>query len=209
MVELRWNAQEKRLYGTGKVFDPSRLEWLDNDAPDNRSDSAVTPLEALKCLAGHRLLKRVPIGIIGPRDATVEQRQTAYQLASAMADHGLQLICGGKNGVMEAACEGHASRGGLPIGILPDEEWQAANPFVAIPIATGIGPARNAIIARACVALVAVGGGVGTLSEMALGLQFNRLVLAMAGAPHVDSVPVIETIEDALERIANRILLRL
>lgn len=204
MPALKWNAGEKRLYKTERVFDPSRLQWLDCQA-DTSEGIDVSPVEALRHLAEQRLLKRVPVGIVGPRDATAEQRDIAYRLGAAMADHGLQLLCGGKNGVMEAACEGHAAHGGLPIGILPDDEWQAANPFVAIPIATGIGPARNAIIARACIALIAVGGGVGTLSEMALGLQFNRLVLAMAGAPSVEGVPVLTYIEDALDRVAGRI----
>lgn len=209
MVALRWNAQKKSLYGAGKygagkVFDPSRLQWA--DAGTGHTEGLdVSPPEALRYLAIHHPLRRVPIGIIGPRQATVEQCEIARKLGAAMADHGLQLICGGKTGVMEAACEGHAARGGLPVGILPDEEWQAANPFVAIPIATGIGPARNAIIARACLALIAVGGGVGTLSEMALGLQFNRLVLGMAGAPHVEGVPAVADIEDALDRVARRL----
>jgi uncharacterized protein (TIGR00725 family) len=205
MAALRWNAQENLLQEGGRTFDPARLQWLENER-ENAAGVEVSPLEALKKLATRNALKRVPIGIIGPREATIEQREVARTLGAAMAQHGLQLLCGGKNGVMEAACEGHAAAGGLPIGILPDEEWQAANPFVAIPIATGIGPARNAIIARACVALIAVGGGVGTLSEMALGLQFNRLVLAMAGAPLVDGVPVITSVEDALDRVARRLL---
>lgn len=205
MPALQWNARVKQLFSAGKIFDPSRLEWRIGEA-DQDGAVPVSPLQALKFLAENGALKRVPVGIIGPREATAEQRKTAHALGAAMADHGLQLLCGGKNGVMEAACEGHAAHGGLPVGILPDEEWQAANPFVGIPIATGIGPARNAIIARACIALIAVGGGVGTLSEMALGLQFNRLVLAMAEAPHVDGVPIIDTIEEALDQVARRIL---
>lgn len=205
MPALQWNAREKQLYSAGKIFDSSRLEWRAGEA-DQEEGIPVSPLKALKLLAGNGALKRVPVGIIGPREATAEQRKIAHELGAAMADHGLQLLCGGKNGVMEAACEGHSAHGGLPVGILPDEEWQAANPFVGIPIATGIGPARNAIIARACIALIAVGGGVGTLSEMALGLQFNRLVLAMAGAPHVDGVPTMATIEEALDQVARRIL---
>ena len=214
MMKLSWDDGHRRLSGEKGVFDPSRLLWLDGDA-DGTTDAGatdmgtkgadVTPRQALRHLAHHRLLRRVPVGIIGPREATAQQCEIAHALGASMAEHGLQLLCGGKNGVMEAACEGHASRGGLPIGILPDEEWQAANAFVSIPIATGIGPARNAIIARACIALVAVGGGVGTLSEMALGLQFNRLVLAMAGAPPVDGVPELTDIDDVLDRIASRI----
>ncbi|WP_246333328.1 TIGR00725 family protein [Aureimonas mangrovi] len=148
----------------------------------------------------------MPVGIIGPREAKPHQLETAEALGAELARHGLQLLCGGRNGVMEAACRGHAEAGGIPIGILPDDEWQAANPFVAIPIATGIGPARNAIIARACVALVAVGGGVGTLSEMALGLQFGRLVLAMNDAPAVDDVPIVQSVAEAMELISARIL---
>jgi uncharacterized protein (TIGR00725 family) len=205
MPALQWDAREKCLRAAGKTFDPSRLQWLDGDKGQSEGET-VSPLQALKHLAENGALKRVPVGIIGPRDATPQQREIAYALGAAMAEHGLQLLCGGKNGVMEAACDGHAASGGLPVGILPDEEWQAANPFVGIPIATGIGPARNAIIARACIALIAVGGGVGTLSEMALGLQFNRLVLAMAGAPHVDSVPIMQDIEEALDHVAQRIL---
>lgn len=205
MTTLRWNTQSKHLTSDTKLFDPARLQWLDS-ASNDTTGIVVSPLEALAHLATHRALKRVPIGIIGPREASVEQREIAHRLGAAMADHGLQLLCGGKTGVMEAACEGHAGRGGLPIGLLPDEEWTAANPFVAIPIATGIGPARNAIIARACLALIAVGGGVGTISEMALGLQFNRLVLSMAGAPHVEGVIAVTGVEDALERIAAHLL---
>jgi len=205
MPALQWNAREKHLVSAGKIFDPSRLEWRTGDT-DQEEGTPASPLEALKLLAANGALKRVPVGIIGPREATAEQRKIAHELGAAMADHGLQLLCGGKNGVMEAACEGHAAHGGIPVGILPDEEWQAANPFVGIPIATGIGPARNAIIARACIALIAVGGGVGTLSEMALGLQFNRLVLAMAGAPHVNGVPTMADIEETLDQVARRIL---
>ena len=63
-----------------------------------------------------------------------------------------------------------------------------------------------AIIARACLALVAVGGGVGTLSEMALGLQFKRLVLALADAPQVENVPRLGAVDEALARIAARVL---
>lgn len=187
------------------MFDPTRLEWSqESEAPITGRD--VTPVEALSYLAAGRRLRRVPIGIIGPREATSAQCDFAEKTAGALAECGLQLVCGGKNGVMEAACRGHAAKGGLPVGILPDEEWQAANDYVAIPIATGIGPARNAIIARACVILIAIGGGVGTLSEMALGLQFKRLVMATEDAPAVNGVPIVSTVDDIIERIAIHLL---
>ncbi|MGG6897637.1 TIGR00725 family protein [Rhizobium sp. BR 315] len=201
MMKLQWIERDGQLICGERIFDPSGLEWI-SGAISNHNAENVTPSQALQRLAVRQSLKRVPIGIIGPREATPAQYDLAEQLGAALADHGLQLLCGGKTGVMEAACKGHASKGGLPIGILPDEEWQAANPYVAIPIASGIGPARNAIIARACLALIAIGGGVGTLSEMALGLQFNRVVLAMADAPPVIGASVIATVDEALERIA-------
>lgn len=203
MTQLFWNESARQLSDGVRVFDPAALAWRDGAAGQGE---AVTPSEALSKLAAHRLLRRVPIGIIGPREATDAQRALAEQMGAALARHGLQLLCGGKNGVMEAACKGHAENGGFPVGLLPDEEWNAANPYVAIPIATGIGPARNAIIARACLVLVAIGGGVGTLSEMALGLQFNRLVLAMADAPEVNTVARVDTVDEVIARIAARLL---
>ncbi|MFC5418192.1 MAG: TIGR00725 family protein [Stutzerimonas stutzeri] len=202
---LRWLPDIRALVADGRRFDPSTLSWRADDT-DHAGAADVSATAALRHLAATQALRRVPIGIIGPREATQHQCALAEELGFAMAQHGLQLLCGGKNGVMEAACKGHAAGGGLPIGLLPDEEWQAANPYVAIPIATGIGPARNAIIARSCLVLVAVGGGVGTLSEMALGLQFKRLVLALADAPVVDGVARLDSPEAALARIAGHIL---
>lgn len=205
MKTLEWVEDSRQLICEGQVFDPFRLEW--SAAQDaSPSSVAVSATDALLRFAERRSLRRVPIGIIGPREATPGQCEFAEKMGAALAIHGLQLLCGGKNGVMEAACRGHASVGGLAIGILPDDEWQAANPYVGVPIATGIGPARNAIIARACLALVAIGGGVGTLSEMALGLQFNRLVLATSDAPHVQGVSIVSTVDEILGQIAMRIL---
>src|SRR5690606_18071116 len=103
-------------------------------------------------------------------------------------------------------CKGAFEAGGSPIGLLPDTEWDAANPYVAIPIATGIGQARNALIARACLVLVAVGGGYGTLSEMAFGLHFERLVLTLDKAPPVDGAVACAGVAEVLERIAGRLL---
>jgi uncharacterized protein (TIGR00725 family) len=106
---------------------------------------------------------------------------------------------------MEAACEGAASAGGMSIGLLPDDEWQAANRFVTIPIATGIGVARNAIIARAGLALVAV-GGYGTLSEIALALQFGRPVLTLLDAPAVSGVRPMDSVEATLDAVCHLVL---
>jgi uncharacterized protein (TIGR00725 family) len=205
MIAMRWLSAARTIAADGKIFDPASLSW--NTAPDPAEPGEpVTATEALVRFAEDKSLRRVPIGVIGPREASTAQCVIAEEMGYELARHGLQMLCGGKTGVMEAACRGHAAGGGWPIGILPDDEWQAANRYVAIPIATGIGPARNAIIARSCLALVAIGGGVGTLSEMALGLQFNRLVLALADAPQVDGVERLAGVDEALARIATRLL---
>jgi len=146
---------------------------------------------------------RVPVAVIGPREAAEAERQAAFALGIGLAGLGIVLLCGGKGGVMAAACEGAAGAGGLSIGLLPDAEWQAANPFVTIPLATGIGEARNAIIARAALALVAVGGSHGTLSEIALGLQFGRPVLSLLDPPPVAGAVLMPSVEAALDAVCR------
>lgn len=201
-----WSNREGALFSSRGRFDTWSLSWRAEAVPDDATP--VTAVEALRRIQSGSAapLRRVPIGIIGTHIASAPQRALAEEMGAALAIHGLQLLCGGKGGVMEAAAKGHAGSGGQPIGLVPDTEWQAANPFIAIPLATGIGPARNAIIARASVALVAVGGGWGTLSEMAFGLQFGRLVLSLADAPEVNGAQHCADVAEAMARIAERLL---
>jgi uncharacterized protein (TIGR00725 family) len=84
------------------------------------------------------------------------------------------LICGGLTGVMEHAARGARAAGGLTIGLLPGEDPTEANQYIDVAIATGLGHARNAILARTADGVVAVGGGLGTLSEIALALRNGR-----------------------------------
>ena len=84
------------------------------------------------------------------------------------------LICGGLTGVMEHAARGARSAGGLTIGLLPGEDPTEANEYIDIAIASGLGHARNAILARTADGVVALGGGLGTLSEIALALRNGR-----------------------------------
>ncbi|EJF89198.1 TIGR00725 family protein [Bartonella tamiae] len=202
---LKWSEETSILIKGNQFFDGHSLKWKELSEVISGKLTNVNPLQALKKLAEGNSLRRVPIAIIGPRDATKLQYKLAEDLGRAYALYGLQLICGGKNGVMEAACKGHLEAGGTPIGLLPDGDFECANPYVSIPIATGIGPARNALIARAALVLVAVGGGVGTISEMALGLQFERKILAMKDAPQLNGVIYVETVEEAILHIANKI----
>jgi len=132
--------------------------------------------------------------------------RTAECLGRRLAEIGFSQISGGKGGVMEAAARGAAQSHGLTIGILPDNHWSGANPHIRVPIATGLGSARNAIIARAAFALVAVGGELGTLSEIVLGLHFGRLVVTLCDSPFVEGAVIADDVEDAVARVCARFL---
>lgn len=194
------------LFGDGGSFDPWSLAWQPASAAPPHDASPVTPVEALTWLNGTGQARRVPVAVIGPREATRRQEELAHALGRRFAELGLTVLCGGKGGVMAAVCKGCREAGGLTIGLLPDDEWQGANDHVTIPLATGLGKARNAVIARAAIALVAVGGGYGTLSEMAFGLHFDRRVLALDTAPAVEGVIRCADVEEVARLVAARIL---
>jgi uncharacterized protein (TIGR00725 family) len=101
---------------------------------------------------------------------------------------------------MEAACRGAKEAGGTTIGILPGIDRSAANPFVDIAIPTGLGEARNALVVRAADALIAVGGGYGTLSEIALALKAGKRVVGI-GTWEIDGVEPADSAEAAVEAV--------
>lgn len=96
-----------------------------------------------------------------------------------MARAGVVVVTGGLGGAMEAASHGAAEAGGTVVGILPTERHEDANPYVTVSLPTGMGEMRNALIARVADGLIAVGGGYGTLSEVALGLRLNKPVVSL------------------------------
>jgi len=190
---------------SAQIFSPENRAWDELDiipgelAPVSETD-AVTRLQQ----RGDRC--RVPVGILGGRKASEEQLAEALELGTLIAQMGLTLICGGRQGVMEAACKGAAQAGGICVGLLPDEDPGKANPYVTIPLATGIGVARNAIVPRAALCLVAIGGGYGTLSEIAFGLQFEKKVLGLSGAPNIPGMLPCRSPKEAAVRIARVVL---
>ncbi len=96
-----------------------------------------------------------------------------------LAQRGALVVTGGKGGAMEAACRGAKSAGGATLGILPDADRAAANEFVDVAVATGIGELRNGLVVRAVDAVIAVGGAYGTLSEIGLALRAGRPVVGL------------------------------
>ncbi|KWN73652.1 lysine decarboxylase [Burkholderia ubonensis] len=146
---------------------------------------------------------RMPVGVIGPRDATDMQMRIAEQIAYGFAAAGVALVGGGKQGVMEAAARGAHAAGGCAIGLLPEDDAQEANPYLSVALPTGLGITRNALIARASLCLVAVGGGLGTLSEIALGLQWGKPVFTICDAPQVAGVECFDEADLLVARVAR------
>jgi uncharacterized protein (TIGR00725 family) len=104
---------------------------------------------------------------------------TADRVGRLVAQRGAVVVCGGLGGVMEAACRGAQGEGGLAVAILPGLDRSAANPHVDVALPTGLGEARNALVVRAADCVIAVGGGYGTLSEIALALKGGKRVVGL------------------------------
>ena len=150
-------------------------------------------------------MSRTPyIGVVGPGEASAAELESAEEVGAGLASLGAVGVTGGLGGVMEAACRGARSRRGRTLGILPGEDREAANGWVEIAVATGLGELRNGLIVRACDALVAVGGGYGTLSEVALALRLGRPVVGL-GTWAVHGVDEVTTPAQAVERIARHL----
>ncbi len=123
--------------------------------------------------------RQVLIGVIGGESCSAEVARLAEEVGAELARRGAVLICGGRGGVMEAACRGARREGGLTIGILPGSDPAEANPYVAIPLATGLGSARNYVIVTAAAALIAIDGEYGTLSEIGFALRQGKRVVGL------------------------------
>jgi uncharacterized protein (TIGR00725 family) len=111
------------------------------------------------------------VAVIGGHECSQQEAKWAEAVGRALAERGAILVCGGGRGVMEAACRGAKQAGGMTVGILPGLDAADANPYVSVPIVTGLGEARNAIIIRTSQAAIAIGGEYGTLSEIAFALK--------------------------------------
>ena len=125
------------------------------------------------------MTRKLIIGVIGAGEADDALRKTAADVGAEIARRGWTLINGGLGGVMEASARGAVEAGGTTIGMLPGTDPADANPFVNIAIPTGMGDMRNMLIVRASAALIAVGGGLGTLSELALALKAGKPVVGV------------------------------
>jgi uncharacterized protein (TIGR00725 family) len=138
------------------------------------------------------------VAVIGAGNCDGAVLERACTVGRLLAERGCVLVTGGLGGVMAAASRGAAQAGGLVIGVLPGPDPAEANPHVAIAIASGMGDARNAILANTAEAFVALAGEHGTLSEIAFALKRGKLVVSL-GSWQVDpAILVAQTPEEAV-----------
>jgi uncharacterized protein (TIGR00725 family) len=145
------------------------------------------------------------VAVVGPGVASADEATGAEEVGRLLARAGAVVVCGGSTGVMEAASRGAAGEGGTVVGILPGFDRAEANRFVTVAIPTGMGEMRNALIARAADAMIAVGGEFGTLSEIAFALKIGTPVVGLRtwdlvrrGRP-VEGIQVADSPTDAVE----------
>ena len=123
-----------------------------------------------------RRLRGPLVAVCGPSAPRDQDLLAAREVGALLAERGATLICGGLGGAMAAAAAGARENGGVVVGILPGDDPAEAGPDVEIALATGLGEMRNCLIARSASAMIASGGGVGTLSEIAFALVLGKPV---------------------------------
>ena len=144
------------------------------------------------------------VSVIGGSAVTDDQYRQARRVGELLGERGHELVCGGRTGVMEAACAGASERGGHTIGILPGENRDAANDYVETAIATGLGNARNVLVVLNGDAVIAVDGSTGTLSELGHALDLGRPVAGLDTHP-IDGVEHVETPTEAVDYVESMV----
>lgn len=151
------------------------------------------------------------VGIIGTGEFEPESYELAYEVGKLVAFRGGIVVCGGLFGVMEAACKGAREEGGVSIGFLPGFERNEANPYVTYAIPTGMGEMRNFLIVRSSDALIAIGGGFGTLSEIGFALKLGKRIVLLKswecidlGGKFKNSVILAKNPQEAVEKVFTK-----
>jgi len=143
------------------------------------------------------------IAVVGGHDCSPEIAKIAEEVGQGIARMGARLVCGGLTGVMEAACKGAKSCGGKTIGILPGHDKKEANPYVDVPIATGLGYMRNSLVVKNAEIIIAINGKEGTLSEIAFALQMKKPILGI-NTWEIPGVIKVNSAQEAIGWIKRR-----
>ncbi|MDQ6751628.1 MAG: TIGR00725 family protein [Actinomycetota bacterium] len=153
----------------------------------------------------------VYVSVIGAGDADSHALGAAETIGRELAARGAVTVCGGRGGVMEAACRGAQAAGGTTVGLLPDDDRRHANAYLTVSLPTGMWELRNGLVARAGDAVIAVGGEFGTLSEIGFALKLGRPVVGVGtwrfargdGA----AVAAVEEVGDPAEAVSRALAL--
>lgn len=146
-------------------------------------------------------LKNRRIAIIGAGIANEELQNLAYKVGYSLGKEGAIILTGGLGGVMEAASRGAKEAGAITVGILPGAKAEEANPYILIPIVTDMGHARNVILVRSAEVVVSIGGGYGTLSEIALALKMWKPVIGLKTWENIPGVYYVQSPEEVLSKV--------
>jgi uncharacterized protein (TIGR00725 family) len=148
--------------------------------------------------------RRRQIAVIGSGSCAQDSELAALaeEVGRGLAETGVVLVCGGMAGVMEAASRGAAGAGGTVIGIVPTDSAADANPHCTHVVATGIGQARNLAVVASGAAVIAVGGGWGTLAEIGFARRLGREVVTLRswraqGEGEMAEMPGVRAVETA------------
>jgi hypothetical protein len=147
----------------------------------------------------------VQIGVIGSGKSDATTHETARKVGSEIARIGAVLVCGGLRGGMEWAARGAKEQGGTTVGILPGDSRTDANRFIDCVVVTGMGHARNVLVVKSADVVIALPGGNGTLSEIALALKMGKSVVALGAWKTIEGVIVAKTPKEAVEMAAGLI----
>ncbi len=146
------------------------------------------------------------IGVIGTGESHPVTDRVAEEVGREIGRlPGAVLVNGGLGGVMEASARGAKRAGGITVGILPGYRPEDANPYIDIPLPTGMGEMRNFLIVRASQVLIAVGGGFGTLSEIAIALKMGRKVIGIDTWKVSDEIDTARDGKEAVEKAVRYI----
>jgi uncharacterized protein (TIGR00725 family) len=146
------------------------------------------------------------IAVIGDSSCSSGEAKLAETVGELLAQQDVTIVCGGLGGVMEAACRGAKSKGGLTVGILPGQDSSTANPWVGVPVVTGLGEARNVVVVKSAQAVIAIGGRYGTLSEIAFALKNGVPVIGLntwslsRNGEEDDSIVRVQSAVDAVNK---------
>lgn len=152
-------------------------------------------------------MRSLIIGVIGDSEADPPTLSLAYEVGTCIAKNNAILVCGGLGGVMQEACRGAKAHGGTTIGVLPGKDRTHCNPYVDIPITTGLEEGRNLVIVNTADGLIAIRGGYGTLTELAFALKIGKPVVGLHTWKLIkegiskDHFPAKTTAQEAVEQI--------